>query len=425
VHRFADDGVLREGALMGYSGTRAVTQWQAIAPGAQTSPGSGGGVVDFDRRYGGGDARLTWRVMNAELVTGASLETQADERRGYANFIGTGASQQLGVTGALRRNEHNEATTREGYAQLDTPLFGDLSAVAGVRHGQVDLSTRDAFLSNGDDSGDLHFSYTNPVLGLRWNPAPEWTLYANAARGFESPTLTELAYRPDGQAGFNNALQPARSRQAELGAKWRGNALDIDATLFRADTRDEIGVQTNSGGRATYQNVGRTRREGVEVSLAWHPGGAWRAQAALSTLDARYRDNFLTCTATPCPAASVPVPAGNRIAGTQPASLYAELAWKAPALRGAEVAVEARALGRTAVNDTNSDFAAGMAVLNLRLTQAWRWDAGTRLELLARIDNLADRRYAGSVIVNDANGRFFEPAPPRALLVGLRLSHGW
>jgi iron complex outermembrane receptor protein len=50
---------------------------------------------------------------------------------------------------------------------------------------------------------------------------------------------------------------------------------------------------------------------------------------------------------------------------------------------------------------------------------------GQRLELLARIDNLADRRHVGSVIVNDANGRFYEPAPPRNALLSLRWSRPW
>ena len=44
-----------------------------------------------------------------------------------------------------------------------------------------------------------------------------------------------------------------------------------------------------------------------------------------------------------------------------------------------------------------------------------------QLELLARIDNLTDRVYAASVIVNDANGRYFEPGAPRNALLGLRV----
>ncbi len=41
------------------------------------------------------------------------------------------------------------------------------------------------------------------------------------------------------------------------------------------------------------------------------------------------------------------------------------------------------------------------------------------------MDNLADKRYAGTVIVNEGNGRFFETAPPRAWLLGVRVGQGF
>jgi len=73
------------------------------------------------------------------------------------------------------------------------------------------------------------------------------------------------------------------------------------------------------------------------------------------------------------------------------------------------------------VNDTNSDFASGYGLLSLRAL--WRLGLGPgQLELLGRVDNLADRRVAGSVIVNEANQRFFEPAAGRNFLASVRWS---
>jgi len=115
------------------------------------------------------------------------------------------------------------------------------------------------------------------------------------------------------------------------------------------------------------------------------------------------------------------VSSGNRIAGTNGGSAYAELAWRPfETARDGELAVEWRGVKRTAVNDLNSEWAAGYGVLNLRARHGWTLGA-LRAELIARIDNLADRRYAGSVIVNDGNGRFYEPAPGRAFWLGLSL----
>jgi iron complex outermembrane receptor protein len=410
-HRFGDAGPLREASLMAYAGQRSVTQWQAIAPATQANPGHGGGVVDFDRDYGGSEARLVWRAGPAEIVTGVGLETVRDARRGFENFIGP----QLGVTGALRRDETNTATSRDGFAQAEWELSPNVAATLGVRSGELRLRTRDHYLGNGDDSGALRYAYTNPVAGLRWRATPHLNLYASAARGVESPTLGELAYRADGLGGFNDTLRAQRSRQFEAGAKWRGGGLEIDAALFWAAVDDEIGIVSNAGGRSSFTNVGRTLRRGAELAAAWHIAPRWRAQLALSTLDAFYRDGFLTCAGVPCLAPSVPVAAGNRIAGTQRASAFAELAWRD------EWAFEARHAGRTAVNDINSDFAPRYTTLALRWQRAWTLQDGLKLELLARLENLTNRRYAGSVIVNEANGRFFESAPGRHAMLGVRL----
>jgi iron complex outermembrane receptor protein len=421
VHRF-DEGALRESRLTGYYGRRSVTQWQAIPPAAQASPRHGGGVVDFDRDYYGGEARLRWAWERFELVLGGVVEVQKDDRRGYENFVGDPPDRVLGVTGRLRRDEQNSAQTTDLFAQGEWTITPTLVANAGVRGGQVSMESEDDYLSNGDDSGEVDYDYVNPVLGLRWQVAPRLQLHASAARGFESPTLGELAYRPDGEGGFNTALDPQTSRQYEIGAKWRGGDFSLDAALFRADTDDEIGVLTNAGGRSSFQNVGRTRRQGAELGAGWAITPAWRTAAALTWLDATYTDGFLTCGGVPCLEPTVPVPAGNRIAGTSKTSGWAELVWTDA--RFGEWGVEWRGMGNTVVNDVNSDAAAGYGLFNLRWLKAVPLAAGSRAEFLVRLDNLADRAYAGSVIVNDGNRRYFETGAPRAILVSLRVVGG-
>jgi iron complex outermembrane receptor protein len=70
------------------------------------------------------------------------------------------------------------------------------------------------------------------------------------------------------------------------------------------------------------------------------------------------------------------------------------------------------------VNDVNSDAASGFLVASVNAGYvwaqgAWQWSG------FGRIDNLTDRRYVGSVIVNEGNGRYFEPAPGRSFFAGL------
>jgi len=58
--------------------------------------------------------------------------------------------------------------------------------------------------------------------------------------------------------------------------------------------------------------------------------------------------------------------------------------------------------------------------LSLRWSSRLALAAGETLTLQARVENLADRRHVGSVIVNEANGRFHEPGAPRGLGLAIR-----
>ena len=143
--------------------------------------------------------------------------------------------------------------------------------------------------------------------------------------------------------------------------------------------------------------------------------------AAATYLDALYRDGFKTCIAAPCTAPNVPIAAGNRIPGIPRNSLFAELAWEHRPW-GLETALEWRRVGALYVDDRNSDTAPSSSVLNLRVSLAQKTGSWSLREFL-RVDNLRNRDYVGSVIVNEGNSRFFEPAPGRTWLVGASASY--
>jgi iron complex outermembrane receptor protein len=215
---------------------------------------------------------------------------------------------------------------------------------------------------------------------------------------------------------MNFGLSPARSKSVEAGIKARiAASSELTAAVFRTGTEDEIVTQTNVGGRSTFQNAGRTRRNGFELAWTGYYLENLRARVAYTALDARYRDAFATCSATPCTTPTQVIAAGSRIPGLAKSSLFAGLYWVPP--RGWRGGVELRAVSKVVVNDANSDAAAGYAVASAYvgyLAQVGAWE----FEGFARADNLAARKYAGSVIVNEGNARFFEPAPGRTWLAG-------
>ena len=411
--------------VMFYAGHRGTEQFQSIPKSTQGGPVSPGGVIDLGRDYRGTDLRWTWKTALADrpftLVAGAAYDGLDEQRRGYQNFIVSGPTTTLGVMGALRRDENNTVSNFDQYLQASWQLAPQWTLNAGLRHSSVRFDSVDHYIvgTNPDDSGSANYGATLPVLGLMFALDPNVHLYATAGRGFETPTLNELAYRPNGATGLNFGLHAAHSDNVEVGMKARAEGLgEASAALFQTRTTDEIVTQTNSGGRSTFQNAGATRRSGIE--LAWN--GTWRehlrAQAALTWLDANYRDSFTTCIAAPCstPAQQVTVPGGNLIPGVARSAMTLALAWAPP--QGWRGGIEARALSRVYANDLNTFAAPGHAIASANLGYLARF-GNWSLSGFARADNLFDRRYAGSLIVNEGNLRFFEPAPGRTWLAGV------
>jgi iron complex outermembrane receptor protein len=414
--RLDDVNTLR---ALAYGGHRSTVQFQAIPVGPQASPLHPGGVIDLGRDYSGGDLRWTAQTRLSDapftIVAGVSYDALDEHRKGFQNFVGT----TLGVQGALRRDEDNTVTSTDQYAQASWRFAERWTVHAGVRHSIVRFSSEDHYIvgPNPDDSGNVNFDATLPVVGLLFAATDDVHLYATAGRGFETPTLNELAYRPNGQTGLNLALGAAKSGSVELGVKTRSRDWgDVNLAVFQTNTDNEIATLTNVGGRSTFQNVGSTRRRGFEASWNRDFAHDLRGQIAATYLDARYRDPFTTCTATPCAAPNVPVPAGNSIPGLARKVLHAALDW-VPAL-GWRGGVETHALDRVFVNDVNSDAAAGFAVFNAHVGYLARW-RGIDVSGFARVDNIFAKRYAGSVIVNEGNARYFEPAPERNWTVGV------
>jgi iron complex outermembrane receptor protein len=77
-------------------------------------------------------------------------------------------------------------------------------------------------------------------------------------------------------------------------------------------------------------------------------------------------------------------------------------------------------VSRMFVNDANTSSNPAYDVFDVRL-EVDRGVVGVRLAPFIAVQNLFDKRYNGSVVVNAAGSRYFEPAPGRNLLVGLRL----
>ncbi len=401
-----------------YGGERVITQWQSIPVATQTAATQPGGVIDFARTYSGIDAKWIAKQPWGTFVVGGNFDHLDEDRRGFENFVGA----TLGVTGRLRREEANRVRNQDFYAQAEIKVAPKVRVTLGARHSDVSFKSVDAYIiagRNPDDSGGAAFKKLTPALGVVFTATNALNVYASAGRGFETPTANELAYRPGGATGLNFDLKPAVSDSVEVGAKWRAGGLRATAAMFQTKTENEIVTLTNAGGRSAFQNAGATTRSGGEFGLSAALTPQLELVVAATILEAKYDDSFKTCGAPPCTTPAVNVAAGNTMPGLPGRSAFAELKWSHPS--GFTAAVDVKHQGRVFVNDTNTDSAAAYTIGSARVNYVWR-NAGLSVDVGARVDNLTDKIYAGTVIVNEGNGRFFEPAAGRTWLGTLGLT---
>jgi iron complex outermembrane receptor protein len=411
-----------------YTGHRATTQFQAIPQATQqAAPLYPGGVIDLDRAYWGVDLHMTDQRtlggMPLLLVAGVNYDDLAEARKGYLNFIGS----ELGVQGALRRDEANHVYDFDQYLQAQWDPAARWRIVAGVRNSVVDVTSHGHLAVLDAASSEVRYSAVNPVAGVTFRATDAINFYGSYGKGFETPTLNDLAYRSvDGSLpGLNLGLKPARSNNYEAGVKAGNGRVRANLAVFYIKTVDELAVLQNSGGRTVDQNIGETTRRGLELEADATWAGGFSARFAYTYIRAVVAQPYFTCVTAPCnplinptgppPANYLPVAAGNFLPAVAQNSVYLGLTWSYSPL-SFSTTLETQGRGKIYADDRNTDAAAGFWVANWRAgfeQQSKHW----RFSEFARIDNLANRAYVGSVIVNETNSRFFEPAPGRTAYV--------
>lgn len=401
---------------MAYFGNRQVTQYQSIPQSAQKNPNHAGGVIDFERNYYGADFRWTGKELlpNTSFSAGLAVDSMDEDRKGYENFNLVNGSPYYGVKGTLRRDEDNTLWNVDPYIQASWQFLPTWRLDTGVRYSNVHYKSKDQYLINGNDSDKTDYNKVLPSAALSWQIAPELLAYASYAKGFETPTFTEMAYQADkDKSGFNFNLKPSSSDNYELGVKSQNQLGDFTLAVFQSKTKDDIVSAGTSNGRATFRNADKTLRQGVE--LAWNKK-LWKdleISSSYGYLDAKFD------AAIPAVGTVKAIEKGNAIPGIAKNQAYLGLAWKPE--QGFYAGADAQYMDKVYVDDVNSDTAPSYTVASIYTGYAWKY-ADWGINGFARIDNLFDKNYAGSVIVNDSNSRFFEPADGRNWSAGIKVS---
>jgi iron complex outermembrane receptor protein len=184
-----------------------------------------------------------------------------------------------------------------------------------------------------------------------------------------------------------------------------------DAAVFTTRVKDELVPfeVPGGGGRRYYRNAGSTRRRGGELGLAASLGMTTLG-ASYSYSDFNFHDYVVGTNDY----------GGNRIPGVPIQQLqgYATYTW-----RGWFATVEGQTQGGMYMDDANSLRSSSWEIMNTRVGGRFVW-GDVALSPVFAVSNLFDRTYAGSIVVNAAAGRYFEPAPGRTIYGGLSIAAG-
>lgn len=374
-----------------------------------------GRLSQIDRNFYGVDLQGTNRGQmlgkSYVLVYGVTAGYQQDSRLDSNQTYDSTTGNYTMVGASYNRDEVQKANNVDEYVQGTYALADQWDLHAGVRHSSISMKIRGRSVTTAD--GSLSFNQTIPVAGVVFKATPTLNFYANAGRGFEAPNLIEISFNDKtNPTGANTGLKPSTSNNYEIGTKWLvSERTRMNAAAFKIETSNEIVIE-DSDAYTKYANAGHTYRSGAEVSVEHAVTSNFNVYAAYSLLNATYGDDVTI------KGADV---GGNRIPGTYKSQLYAEAAYKYRPL-GFSTALEARHNSKVYVKDDNTDFAPSYTIVNLRaslqqVSGQWRFTE------YARIENLFDVNYIGSVKVNDSGSRFFETAPTRNYIVGIKANY--
>lgn len=373
-------------------------------------------IVDVKRASGGASLRVSGHgalaARDVRVSAGADAQWLNDDRQEYDNCNNPVCAGGVTGRGGLRKNQRELVSSVGPYVRGEIALASRLLASAGVRSDAVQFRLRDRLITatNPDDSGERTLHAVSPSAGLVWRATPLASVYGNVSSSFETPTTTELGNKEDGSAGINPTLQPQRTVTLEVGAKGllAGSGVRWDVALFDARARDELVPFDipNGAGRRFFRNAGRTQRRGGELGVGAEAGPV-ALHAAYTYSRFRYVSYVVGNTSY----------AGRKIPGVPEQALATSASLRVGALSFSATGDLASPID---VDDANTAQAPGRAIFGVAVGGSLRV-GGARLAPLVAIQNVGDVRSVGSVSVNAAAGKFYEPAPGRVLLVRVAL----
>jgi iron complex outermembrane receptor protein len=240
------------------------------------------------------------------------------------------------------------------------------------------------------------FDYVTPRFGLTYELSDSHSLYVTGARGYRAPDTSEL-YRLQRQQNVAQ-LDTERLSNMEFGVRALLDNLRYSVALYAMEKDNVIFRDAN----AFNVSDGRTKHRGVEYEIAWRALEDLTLSAAGTYAKHTYDFNAIE--------GSEVITAG-RIVDTAPRHVHsAQIEWRF--LENARAQLEWQSMGSYFVDASNAHSYGGHDLLHLRTS----WNVTPQWQVIARLNNVTDEKYADRADFAFGNYRYF-PGRERTLFV--------
>ena len=352
-------------------------------------PFENGGIVDLNRTYGGQGSSLAYDSGDWNFQLGYDWASQNDHRQRYQNIQGVIGEQTL---------NQNEIFKGLGAYFIGEWQKNNFTLNGGLRYDNNLLSVEDEFLTNGDSSDEMSLRALSPQIGFSYR-LNNFSLFGGYSSGYETPTLSELSATVDGEGGFNQNLNIQQARQIELGLRYKSQKLQGSIVGYNIVTKNDILPYESASfpSQTLYQNIGETRRRGIEWEANYQPTESVIIKANYNRAVNTFENGTFD---------------GKQLPGL--GKDFGQLSVSHKITEDLALSLKRVYRSEMFANNDNTISIPKISVNHLELI----WNA-KRVVLSGGIQNLFNKTYSDNIRINAFGGRYYEAALPRQAYTSL------
>jgi iron complex outermembrane receptor protein len=323
-----------------------------------------------------------------------------------------------GRPGALRSDAEIASGTQVLFAQVERSFYGGWLATGGLSVNATQYNVIDRLGQQGLGGQDrLRFGPTlAPRLALVYQWNPQSALHASLSYGFSTPTQWEMKTL----AGLNTELRPEQGLNSEMGWRKRSSndrwAFDLNAYHFAL--KQALLPQFTPEGLPYFANAGSTRQQGIEIAGRWlvietdrvirlhlSGSGSWNDYVFDDYQTQSFSNGAIV----------IRDYSGNPMTGIAPWSAHLSSELQLPL--GLSLTTHTRYRDAIPLDDAHTRFASAWWLFSGSVRGSWPVHRHLTFNLQLDGDNLTNRYWDNLLALNGTAGRYYNPGPPRNVMI--------